>query len=44
MSQFTAIRVLIVDDHAIGRKGLVTLINCDPEMLVIAAKSGLVNL
>jgi two-component system NarL family response regulator len=30
------IRVLIVDDHAIVRKGLATIINSDPEMTVIA--------
>ncbi|MBD2534341.1 response regulator transcription factor [Nostoc flagelliforme FACHB-838] len=36
MSQSTTIRVLIVDDHAIVRKGLVTIINRDPEMTVIA--------
>jgi two-component system NarL family response regulator len=36
MSQSTTIRVLIVDDHAIVRKGLATIINSDPEMTVIA--------
>lgn len=36
MSQFTTIRVLIVDDHAIVRNGLATIINRDPEMAVIA--------
>lgn len=36
MSQSTKIRVLIVDDHAIVRKGLATIINRDPEMIVIA--------
>ncbi|MBN3907934.1 MAG: response regulator transcription factor [Nostoc sp. NMS1] len=36
MSQSTTIRVLIVDDHAIVRKGLATIINRDPEMTVIA--------
>ncbi len=36
MSQSTMIRVLIVDDHAIVRKGLATIINHDPEMTVIA--------
>ncbi|MEH2222688.1 response regulator transcription factor [Nostoc sp.] len=36
MSQSTTIRVLIVDDHAIVRKGLATIINRDPEMSVIA--------
>ncbi|MBW4444822.1 MAG: response regulator transcription factor [Plectolyngbya sp. WJT66-NPBG17] len=36
MSQSTMIRVLIVDDHAIVRKGLATIINSDPEMTVIA--------
>ncbi len=36
MSQSTTIRVLIVDDHAIVRKGLVTIINRDPEMTAIA--------
>ncbi len=36
MSQSTKIRVLIVDDHAIVRKGLATIINRDPEMIAIA--------
>ncbi|MBD2471508.1 response regulator transcription factor [Nostoc sp. FACHB-145] len=36
MSQSITIRVLIVDDHAIVRKGLATIINRDPEMTVIA--------
>ncbi|MDZ7966127.1 MAG: response regulator transcription factor [Nostoc sp. DedSLP03] len=36
MSQSTKIRVLIVDDHAIVRKGLATIINRDPEMTAIA--------
>ncbi|MBE8992622.1 response regulator [Nostoc sp. LEGE 12450] len=36
MSQSTTIRVLILDDHAIARKGLATIINRDPEMSVIA--------
>ncbi|MEH1951870.1 MAG: response regulator transcription factor [Nostoc sp.] len=36
MSQSTKIRVLIVDDHTIVRKGLATIINRDPEMIVIA--------
>ncbi|MBP5975458.1 response regulator transcription factor [Brasilonema sp. CT11] len=36
MSQSTTIRVLIVDDHAIVRNGLATIINRDPEMTVIA--------
>lgn len=36
MSQSTAIRVLIVDDHAIVRRGLATIIDRDPEMTVIA--------
>ncbi|QKQ73397.1 response regulator transcription factor [Nostoc sp. TCL240-02] len=36
MSRSTKIRVLIVDDHAIVRKGLATIINRDPEMTVIA--------
>ncbi|MDF5708333.1 MAG: response regulator transcription factor [Nostoc sp. S4] len=36
MSQSTTIRVLIVDDHAIVRKGLATIINRDPEMSAIA--------
>lgn len=36
MSQSTTIRVLIVDDHAIIRNGLATIINSDPEMTVIA--------
>jgi two-component system NarL family response regulator len=30
------IRVLIVDDHSIVRQGLATIIDCDPEMTVIA--------
>ncbi|MEH2279520.1 MAG: response regulator transcription factor [Nostoc sp.] len=36
MSQSTTIRVLIVDDHPIVRKGLATIINRDPEMTAIA--------
>ncbi len=36
MSQPTTIQVLIVDDHAIVRRGLATIINRDPEMTVIA--------
>lgn len=36
MSQSTTIRVLIVDDHAVVRQGLATIINRDPEMTVIA--------
>ncbi|WP_089131404.1 response regulator [Tolypothrix sp. NIES-4075] len=36
MSKSTTIRVLIVDDHAIVRKGLATIIDSDPEMTVIA--------
>lgn len=36
MSQSTKIRVLIVDDRAIVTKGLATIINRDPEMIVIA--------
>jgi two-component system NarL family response regulator len=36
MSQPTTIRVLIVDDHAIIRRGLATIINRDPEMTVVA--------
>jgi two-component system, NarL family, response regulator len=35
-SQSTTIRVLIADDHLIVRQGLVTIINRDPEMTVIA--------
>jgi two-component system NarL family response regulator len=35
-SKSASIRVLIVDDHAIVRKGLATIINRDPEMTVIA--------
>ena len=35
-SQSTLIRVLIVDDHAIVRQGLATIINRDPEVTVIA--------
>lgn len=34
MSQSTKIRVLIVDDHAIVRKGLATIINRDPDQWV----------
>ncbi len=36
ISQSTTIRVLIVDDHAIVRQGLATIINRAPEMTVIA--------
>ncbi|MEH2084697.1 MAG: response regulator transcription factor [Nostoc sp.] len=36
MNQSTTIRVLIVDDHAIVRNGLATIINRDPEMTAIA--------
>jgi two-component system NarL family response regulator len=36
MSQFPTVRILIVDDHAIVRQGLATIINRDPEMTVIA--------
>lgn len=36
MSQSTKIRVLIVDDHAILRRGLATIVDRDPEMMVIA--------
>lgn len=36
IGQSTTIRVLIVDDHAIVRQGLATIINRDPEMTVIA--------
>jgi two-component system NarL family response regulator len=36
MSQSTTIRVLIVDDHSIIRKGLAIIINRDPEMTAIA--------
>ncbi|MEH2234785.1 response regulator transcription factor [Nostoc sp.] len=36
MSESTNIRVLIVDDHSIVRQGLTTIINRDPEMMVIA--------
>ncbi|MBD2449720.1 response regulator transcription factor [Nostoc sp. FACHB-152] len=36
LGQSTTIRVLIVDDHAIVRQGLATIINRDPEMTVIA--------
>ncbi|MBD3884851.1 response regulator transcription factor [Phormidium tenue FACHB-886] len=36
MSQSTTIRVLIVDDHSIIRRGLATIINHDLEMTVIA--------
>ncbi|GAP99915.1 response regulator [Leptolyngbya sp. NIES-2104] len=35
-SHSTLIRVLIADDHSIVRQGLVTIINRDPEMMVIA--------
>ncbi|MBW4444863.1 MAG: response regulator transcription factor [Plectolyngbya sp. WJT66-NPBG17] len=36
MNHSTSIRVLIVDDHAIVRRGLANIINRDPEMTVIA--------
>jgi two-component system, NarL family, response regulator len=36
MSQPITIQVLIVEDHAIVRRGLATIINRDPEMTVIA--------
>jgi two-component system NarL family response regulator len=36
MSQPTTIRVLIVDDHTVIRRGLATIINRDPEMTVVA--------
>ncbi|MBW4442007.1 MAG: response regulator transcription factor [Plectolyngbya sp. WJT66-NPBG17] len=36
MTQSTQIGVLIVDDHAVVRRGLTTIINHDPEMTVIA--------
>lgn len=36
MSQSTAIRVLVADDHSIVRQGLATIIDRDPEMTVIA--------
>jgi two-component system NarL family response regulator len=36
MSQSTAIRVLIADDHSIFRQGLATIISRDPDMVVIA--------
>jgi two-component system NarL family response regulator len=36
MSQFTAIRVLIADDHSIFRQGLATIISRAPDMVVIA--------
>jgi two-component system NarL family response regulator len=36
MSQSTTIRVLIVDDHVIVRRGLATIINRAPDMTVIA--------
>jgi two-component system NarL family response regulator len=36
MSQFTKIRVLIVDDHSLVTEGLANIINYDPEMTVVA--------
>ncbi|HEY9831216.1 MAG TPA: response regulator transcription factor [Stenomitos sp.] len=36
MSQFTKIRVLIVDDHTLVAEGLANIINYDPEMVVAA--------
>ncbi|HEY9642730.1 MAG TPA: response regulator transcription factor [Coleofasciculaceae cyanobacterium] len=36
ISQPTAIRVLIVDDHSVIRRGLAAIINRDPEIAVIA--------
>lgn len=36
MSQFTKIRVLIVDDHSLVTEGLANIINYDPEMIVVA--------
>ncbi|MBD2074287.1 hypothetical protein H6F86_10375 [Phormidium sp. FACHB-592] len=35
MSQSAAIRVLIVDDHAIVRQGLVAMIENEPDMTVV---------
>ena len=35
MSQSTAIRVLIVDDHAIVQQGLAAMINNEPDMMVV---------
>ena len=36
MSQFTKIRVLIVDDHSLVTEGLANIINYNPEMTVVA--------
>lgn len=42
MSQSTKIRVLIVDDHAIVRQGLATMIENEPDMTVVGqAEDGL---
>ncbi|MBD2037142.1 hypothetical protein H6F76_19415 [Leptolyngbya sp. FACHB-321] len=39
MSQSAAIRVLIVDDHAIVRQGLVAMIENEPDMTVVVKQA-----
>src|SRR5258705_11284993 len=39
MSTSTKIRVFSVDDHAIIREGLAAVINCQPDMLMVAQAS-----